>query len=140
MLLLLMYSLVWSIPRAEGQFEEENKEYMGLYIGSLNSYHHQVSLEEYKEYMRLNIGSITHIIIIRYHERSIRSMGLYIGSLNLLEEYQEYKGLYIGSLNSYHHQVSLEEYQEYMGLYIGSLNSYHHYRITRSIWDYTLDP
>ena len=101
MLLLLMYSIVWSIPRVEGQFEEENKEYMGLYIGSLNSYHHQVSLVEYQEYMGL----------------------YYIGSLNSyqhqisLEEYQEYMGLYIGSLNSYHHQVSLVEYQQYIGLF-----------------------
>lgn len=43
MLLLLLLLLVFGVLESQAQFEEETKEYMGLYIGDLNSYHHQVS-------------------------------------------------------------------------------------------------
>ena len=41
---LLLLLLLLPLPSALGQFEEEEKPYRGQLVGSLNSYHHQVSL------------------------------------------------------------------------------------------------
>ena len=46
--------LLLPLPSALGQFEEEEKPYRGQLVGSLNSYHHQVSLGSATQSILLN--------------------------------------------------------------------------------------
>ena len=52
--LLLLLLLLLPLPSALGQFEEEEKPYRGQLVGSLNSYHHQVSLASATQSILLN--------------------------------------------------------------------------------------
>ena len=53
-LLLLLLPLLHLLPGVLGQFEEEEKPYRGQLVGSLNSYHHQVSLGSATQSILLN--------------------------------------------------------------------------------------